>query len=309
MNMSSNVHKICQRFLKDQAAMSWLIVGEKGFGKKELVQDVAEKLLAKQGVASGFKVLECGLTDEAKKKIQKEILEGRAIDITDDEDKKNEITVEDVRRAINFLSLKTTLPCKILAISLAEQMNMNAQNALLKTLEEPFEKTLIFLLSENPAKLLPTILSRCQKIYLHPMDSNELLEHIQRKYPHEKNGEWVAEVSEGLPGIADEICIYDGLTLYKRLNRFFVTIQQLDIAGVLDFTQEISKDNHRYHLCLFFILKFLRNQAMTSNIAFSQKLIKLYSWIESLIRKVDSLYLDRGQVLSDIIFKIAEQYK
>lgn len=307
--MSDNVQKICQRFLKDQASMSWLIVGGKGLGKKELVRQVSEKLLDKQGLASGFKFLECGLTEEAKKKIQKEILEGRAVDIPDDEDRKNEITVEDVREAINFLSLKTTLPCKILAISLAEQMNINAQNALLKTLEEPFDKTLIFLLSENPAKLLPTILSRCHKIYLHPMAKKDLLEYIQTKYPQEKNGQWIAEISEGLPGIADEICICDGLTLYKRLNHFWVPINKLNVADVLLFAQEISKDNHQYHLTTYFILQFLRDQVLSTPITFGQKLTKIYAWTESLIRKADSLYLDKAQVLSDIIFKITEQYK
>jgi len=307
--MSDSAQKICQRFLKDQTSVSWLIVGGKGLGKSRLVKDVAEQLLGVQGIVAGFKILECGLTEEAKKKIQKDILEGKAVNTPNDEDKKNEITVEDVRAAINFLSLKTTLPCKILAISLAEQMNINAQNALLKTLEEPFDKTLIFLLSENPAKLLPTILSRCQKVYLHPMKQSELLKHIQTKYPQEKNAEWVSEIAEGLPGIADEICEFDGFVLYNRLSHFFVPIRNLDITNVLTFSQEAAKDNHQYHLSMFFILKFLRDQALVSPVLFAQKLTKIHSWVESLIRKTDSLYLDKAQVLSDIIFKISEQYK
>ncbi len=307
--MFDNVQKICRRFSDGHTSMSWLIVGGKGLGKRELVQAIGEQLLGKQGITSGFKFLECGLTEEAKKRIQKEILDGRVVEDIDDEDKKTEITVEDVRGAINFLSLKTTLPCKILVVYLAEQMNINAQNALLKTLEEPFEKTLIFLLSENPSKLLPTILSRCQKVYLHPMKQNELLKYIQNKYPEEKNAEWVAGICEGLPGIADEICDYDGLTLYKRLNRFFVPVQKLNVSNVLDFTQEIAKDMHQYHLTTFFILKFLRDQSLRASPAFASKISRLYTGVESVIRKADSLYLDKSQVLSDIIFKIAEQFK
>lgn len=307
--MSDNVQKICQRYLKEQTPMSFLIVGGKGLGKGELVHSIAEKLLGEQGIITGFKVLECGLTEEAKKQIQKEILEGKAVNLSDESERKSEITVEDVRQAMSFLSLKTTLPCKILVVSLAEQMNVNAQNALLKTLEEPFEKTLIFLLSENPAKLLPTILSRCQKIYLHPMTKKELLGYIQNKYPQQENTQWIADVSEGVPGIAEAICNYDGLVLYKRLSHFFVPIQKLDIAEVLAFSQEISKDVHQYNLTTHFILKFVRDQAMAAPIDFGKKMTELHAWIESLIRKVDSLYLDKAQVLSDIIFKIAEQYK
>ena len=77
--MSDNVQKICQRYLKEQTPMSFLIVGGKGLGKGELVHSIAEKLLGEQGIITGFTVLECGLTEEAKKQIQKEILEGKAV--------------------------------------------------------------------------------------------------------------------------------------------------------------------------------------------------------------------------------------
>ena len=307
--MSDNVQKICQRFLKNQTPMSWLIVGGKGLGKKELVQSIALQLLGEKGMSSGFKILECGLTEEAKKKIQKDILEGKVVEEASEDDKKSEITVEDVRGAINFLSLKTTLPCKILVISLAEQMNINAQNALLKTLEEPFDKTLIFLLSENPAKLLPTILSRCQKIYLHPLSKDQMIQQIQTKYPQEENAQWIADIAQGLPGVAEEICAHDGLKLYTQLNSFFIPIQKLDIAQVLTFAQETAKDSHLYHLAQFFILNFLHSQALNSPLSMGQRWTKIHTWVESLIRKTDSLYLDKAQVLSDIILKIAEQIK
>jgi DNA polymerase III gamma/tau subunit len=178
--MSDYVQNICDSFRSNSKAMSWLIVGGAGMGKMDLVRSIAQNLLGTQGMTSGFKVLECGLTEEVKKKIQKEILEGRSVENPSDEDRKSEITVEDVRQTLGFLSLKTSLPCKILVVSLAENMNINAQNAFLKTLEEPFEKTLIFLLTENPARLLPTILSRCQKIYLNPMTVNELVDKIKQ---------------------------------------------------------------------------------------------------------------------------------
>ena len=56
-------------------------------------------------------------------------MEGRSVENPSDEDRKSEITVEDVRQTLGFLSLKTSLPCKILVVSLAEHMNINAQNA------------------------------------------------------------------------------------------------------------------------------------------------------------------------------------
>ena len=69
---------------------------------------------------------------------------------------------------------------KIYIIENADQMTIQAANAFLKTLEEPPADTIIILTSSKPNSLLPTILSRCQKISFHPINSNiieqELLE-------------------------------------------------------------------------------------------------------------------------------------
>lgn len=304
--MFDYVQNICDSYTQNPRAMTWMIVGGAGMGKMDTVRLIAQKLLGQQGMASGFKVLECGLTEEAKKKIQKEILEGRLVETTSDEDKKNEITVEDIRQTMGFLSLKTSLPCKILVVSLAEQMNINAQNAFLKTLEEPFDKTLIFLLTENPARLLPTILSRCQKIYLHPMSVSELTTKINQDYPEEENAQWIAEVSGGMPGIANKIIQNNGVQLYERLKGFLIPLNQLNLSLVFSFSKEVSKDLAQWDLTIHFIQRFLNEQAFSNSLNEAQKYTKLYDWVQSLSRKSDSLYLDKAQVITDIILRISE---
>ena len=304
--MSDYIQSICDSYTQNPRAMTWMIVGGAGMGKMDTVRLIAQKLLGQQGMASGFKVLECGLTEEAKKKIQKEILEGRSVETTSDEDKKSEITVEDIRQTMGFLSLKTSLPCKILVVSLAEQMNINAQNAFLKTLEEPFDKTLIFLLTENPARLLPTILSRCQKIYLHPMSVSELTTKINQDYPEEENAQWIAEVSDGMPGIANKIIQNNGVQLYERLKGFLIPLNQLNLSLVFSFSKEVSKDSVQWDLTIHFIQRFLNEQAFSNSLNEAQKYTKLYDWVQSLTRKSDSLYLDKAQVITDIILKISE---
>ena len=304
--MSDYIQSICDSYTQNPRAMTWMIVGGAGMGKMDTVRLIAQKLLGQQGMASGFKVLECGLTEEAKKKIQKEILEGRSVETTSDEDKKSEITVEDIRQTMGFLSLKTSLPCKILVVSLAEQMNINAQNAFLKTLEEPFDKTLIFLLTENPARLLPTILSRCQKIYLHPMSVSELTTKINQDYPEEENAQWIAEVSDGMPGIANKIIQNNGVQLYERLKGFLIPLNQLNLSLFFSFSKEVSKDSVQWDLTIHFIQRFLNEQAFSNSLNEAQKYTKLYDWVQSLTRKSDSLYLDKAQVITDIILKISE---
>lgn len=65
---------------------------------------------------------------------------------------------------------------KILIIWLAEKMNIHCANKLLKIIEEPPHDTLFLLVAEDTHSILPTILSRCQQIFLPPIDSNSLRE-------------------------------------------------------------------------------------------------------------------------------------
>ncbi|MEK7658543.1 MAG: hypothetical protein AAB352_01600 [Patescibacteria group bacterium] len=76
-----------------------------------------------------------------------------------------EIKISRIREAQNFLSYKSYYGSfKSVIIDCAESMNQEAQSCLLKTLEEPKGKTLIFLISSRPEIILPTIFSRCQQI-------------------------------------------------------------------------------------------------------------------------------------------------
>jgi len=89
--------------------------------------------------------------------------------------KKDTISIDQIREElIRFLSLTPFLGDKKVAIiEKAELMNKEAQNALLKTLEEPKGNSVLILISSKPELLLPTILSRCQKISFSKRKNNE----------------------------------------------------------------------------------------------------------------------------------------
>lgn len=77
----------------------------------------------------------------------------------------NEISIAQVREAQRFLSFKPFYNLmKTVIVMGAEKMTLEAQNCFLKTLEEPKGNAIIFLVSEKPAMLLPTILSRCHEL-------------------------------------------------------------------------------------------------------------------------------------------------
>jgi len=307
--MPELVQQIVQEFNQGKTSCSWIICGPKGIGKKSLVSQVAQNLLGStpSHLLMGLKWVECGLTEDAKKTLQKVIQTGDIIPQESEFEKKSEITIDELRSGLNFISLKSTLPCKILAISLAEEMNENTQNALLKTLEEPFEKTLIFLLSENQNKLLPTILSRCKQIVMHTLTDDEMRQQISKDYPTCEDVSLVVKLSDGMPGIARMICENQGLKLYNDFLSFLCPVENLNILELSDFLQ--TKNKAERTLLSHYILKFLYQQGQTNNLEQANHLSLLYSWAESQFLKTKSLYLDDKQVLLNIFLKIAENLK
>ncbi|MEP1443176.1 MAG: DNA polymerase III subunit delta' [Hyphomicrobiales bacterium] len=84
---------------------------------------------------------------------------------------KTQLTVDEVRRSVGFFgSTAGEAGWRVAIVDSADQMTISAANALLKILEEPPEKTLFFLLSSQPGRLLPTIRSRCQQLDFQPLN-------------------------------------------------------------------------------------------------------------------------------------------
>ncbi len=97
--------------------------------------------------------------------------------------KSRSILIADVRAASPFLALRAEEGAtKLVIIVEADRMKEEAANAFLKTLEEPPPQTLIVLITEQPSRLLPTILSRCVRMDLREADSGIRLSEVQRLF-------------------------------------------------------------------------------------------------------------------------------
>ena len=298
--------KIISSYRAGKTAQSWIISGPNGVDKHKIVDEVVGALLGKKAgdLSAGLKVIECGLTEEAKKAVQKAILDGQTPDEEDLARKKSEITVEDIRQGIDFLSLKSTLPCRILVISLAEEMNEKAQNTLLKTLEEPYDKSLILLISENIERLLPTIRSRCQKMFLPALSVAELKKRLSLEYPNLSDLDKIAEISGGIPAIAKKVIENDGLTLYDSFLSLMSPIKSVSTETILDFADEVSKDSIQLDLVRLFMLQFVADKVKNVPLQQANDWSGLYTRLQSDWRKMDRLYLDKVQTLSEMIFDI-----
>lgn len=71
---------------------------------------------------------------------------------------------------------------KIVCIHQADKMNLSAQNRILKTLEEPSEKVIMFLISDKPSALTETVRSRCQSIKLSGLSEALIVNHLEKNY-------------------------------------------------------------------------------------------------------------------------------
>ena len=138
----------------DKVSHAYIFNGEKGCGKKTLAREFAKAL---QCQGEGERPCgQCQSCRQADGHNQPDIIEVS-------HDKPNTIGVDDIReQVVGDVQVRPySSPYKVYIIPEAEKMNQQAQNALLKTIEEPPEYVVILLLTTNAASFLPTILSRC----------------------------------------------------------------------------------------------------------------------------------------------------
>lgn len=157
-------HKDVIRYIQNavkqnKLSHAYILNGQRGSGKKLLARLFAMTLQCETGEAEPCG--ECRSCVQTKNGNQPDI-------ITVKHEKPASISVDDIREQLNgdIMIKPYSSPYKIYIIPEADLMTVQAQNALLKTLEEPPEYAVIFLLTENGDGLLPTIQSRCVMLKL-----------------------------------------------------------------------------------------------------------------------------------------------
>jgi len=153
---------------------AYIINGEKASGKEFIAKIFA---MALQCEGEGDKP--CGQCHSCKQALSDN--QPDIIRVT--HEKPNTISVDDIRAQINNdVAIKPySSPYKIYIMNEAEKMTVQAQNAILKTLEEPPEYAVIMLLTTNVNSLLPTILSRCVVLNMKPVADNQVRKYLMEQ--------------------------------------------------------------------------------------------------------------------------------
>ena len=298
---------------------SWMVIGPYGVGKKAFTKSLCSFLLTgnweqKLDFHPDIKWVERSLTEEEKKETVKAILAGKEVSLSDEgRARKKEITVDDIRDALKFLSLKSSgSGLRILIVNLADEMNENAANALLKRLEEPYPNTLILLLCQNTGRLLPTIRSRCRKIMLRPLPFDTICNQIRQNFPACKDVELIATLCDGSIGLAKDIIENNGIELYQNILSLCVPASQLNIEKLSLFADMIQKDDRAYALMKVFVLNIINEQAKKEAKAgtmLAEYWTDLYQEATQIFRQIDTLYLDKKQFIMKLFLQIADDIK
>lgn len=186
---------------KGTVSHSYIFEGEEGLGKKKIAYIFAKTLLCKKQ-----KDEPCNCCTSCMK-----FDKGNHPDLLVIEPEKGLIKKGEVEALIKsvtkapFESLR-----KIFIIDDSHKMNLEAKNALLKTLEEPPGYINIILITSSSNLLLPTILSRCQGIKFYPVDSKKIADLLISLYDKSKDeAKFIADFSKGSVGKSIELATSD----------------------------------------------------------------------------------------------------
>ena len=213
---------------QNRLAHAYLFVGPRGVGKTSTARILAKSL----NCVKGPTITPCGECDNCR-----EIAAGNSLDVIEIDGASNN-SVEDVRQLrenVRYAPAKGHY--KIYLIDEVHMLSPAAFNALLKTLEEPPAHVKFIFAITEPQKVLPTILSRCQRFDLHRIPANLIAKHLQFIAGKEKialepaAAHAIARGAEG--GLRDAESMLDQLVAFCGEK-----ISENDVLDVFGFTSE-----------------------------------------------------------------------
>lgn len=247
---------ILSQLLDNKLSNSLLLTGNKGVGKKYFILQIIEEYINKKVVSSQTQHHLSLLKNNSHPNIiivEKEI---------DEKTKKlkNFIVIDQIRKINQFCSETSIIEDipKFILIDCADDMNINASNALLKILEEPKLNTYFFLISHQPSSLLPTIKSRCLKINLpnHNYDNFSNIIEISNNDINEETKKFLYDITNGSPGLINEYEFDEILNIFERLIKLIEDKDPFSVSNNDTIKFLSSLDNDQLKIFLSFI-KFI----------------------------------------------------
>jgi DNA polymerase-3 subunit delta' len=284
---------------------AWLVTGPPGLGKATLSFRIARRLL---GAAPdpGHGLLGAAPQDPVSRLVSQDAHPDlMVIDRTDSDGKvRREILVEEVRRLNEFFSKSpASAPYRVAIVDAADDLNRNAANALLKTLEEPPPRGVLLLVCHAPGRLIRTIRSRCRTLKLAPLPDDVVAGFVARRTDADpEQALRLARMSGGAPGRAWALASEGALEMDDAARALLQGLPDLDRTLALSLTDRFRGGEGARSFALLADRLAARVHDLVlrraeEGIGGLDAWAEAWSTLDRLPREVEALNLDRAEAL------------
>lgn len=218
---------------------AWLLTGPEGTGKATFAYRAARRLLgAPQAPAHGV------LGADPQHPVSRQVLARSHPDlmvlerIGEDGKPRKVIPVDEARRLAEFFAkTPANAPHRVAIIDAADDLNNNAANAILKTLEEPPPRGVLLMVSHAPGRLLATIRSRCRRLTFQALPDDVTSSFLQnRRDVSDEDALRLARMAQGAPGRALTLATAGALAMDDAAAEILRQAPMVDEAMALSLT-------------------------------------------------------------------------
>ena len=230
---SAHIGQLQSDFASHAFVHAYLLAGPRGTGKKSVA-----RLCAMAAVCRG-EHKPCGVCGPCRRVLADTHPDVHTV--TRPKDKKF-IVVDVVREVLEEVGVRSFEDgVKVIIFPKADEMNPQAQNCLLKTLEEPPQDTVFFLITDQPAALLPTIVSRCRTVRFHPLSLEKAAARLIALGLEPQQARRKARMAEGCVGQALQID-EEHMALREKLTRDVFSVRKPgDVLAAVNVYKDVKE--------------------------------------------------------------------
>ena len=222
--------EILEKTIKlNKTSHSYLFWGTEGIGKKLIAKEVAKRILCLEKNMQDCKCKSCIEFDSDNNP------DFQLIEASD-----GKIKIDQIREMQRKIAEKPIISSqKVYLIDDADTMTVEAQNCLLKTLEEPPEYITIILICSNEDTMLSTIKSRCTRMHFEPIEKEKVKQFIHANYPDIEMSDKIIELAQGSIGKA--IRLNWNKDVYENIEKILLSMQTKDLIDIVQMSDGIYK--------------------------------------------------------------------
>jgi DNA polymerase-3 subunit delta' len=297
---------------------AWLLTGPEGLGKATFAYRAARRLLGAPA-APAYGLLgadpEHAVSRQVAARSHPDLLVIERVG--EDGKPRKVIPVDEARRLSEFFSKSpASAPHRVVIVDAADDLNLNAANALLKTLEEPPPKGVLLMVSHSPGRLLATIRSRCRRLAFQPLPLEAAARFVRtRAEVTDEASLRLAGMARGAPGRALALAAAQAITLDDAARAILADLPQLDEGLALSLADKFRGGEGGAQFNLLFERLAERVHDQTAGWAEQgaqgpsgplDRWAQAWETLQRLPREVEALNLDRTDALFTALIELRQ---